>query len=92
MSFSRVIDFIVLLVALIGILIVQTSGAVILDELRNEFNVDSDASMNQQQINDRNFTAVVKWVPTVALIGVILIVAFREFRRQRATAIRGPRI
>lgn len=81
-----------MLAAIIGILVAQTSGAVILDELRNEFNQDADASMNQQEINDSTFTFVTKWVPTIALFGVIFLVAWREYRRQRITARQGPRI
>lgn len=89
---SRTLDFVIMLAAFIGILVVQTSSAVILEELRTEFNEEADASFNQQEINDSMFLMVTKWVPTVALFGVILLVAFREFRRQRVTAVRGPRI
>lgn len=89
---SRFADLLVGLVALIGILIVQMSGAVIADELRNEFNINADASFNQQQINNDLYTAVAKWVPTVAFVGVLVLIVYREFRRQRVTAIRRGRI
>lgn len=92
MSLGRLVDLVVLLVAIIGILVVQTSGAVILDELRLEFNQNPDPSFNQEQINNDTYTFVTKWVPTAGLFGAIFLVGWREYRRQRITARRGPRI
>lgn len=89
---SRLIDLTIGIAAIIGILVVQTSGAIILDELRNEFNEQPDADFNQQEINDSTFTFVVKWVPTLGLFGVILLIGWREFQRQRITQRRGPRV
>lgn len=85
---GRFLDFVVLLVALFGILIAQTAGAVILDELRNEFNENAAGDLDQTETNNSMFTSVTKWVPTVALLGAILFVLFREYRRQRITATR----
>lgn len=36
--------------------------------------------------------SVTKWVPTVGAIGLWVIAGFREFRRQRVTAVRRRRI
>lgn len=85
---SRFIDLLIGLIAIIGILVVQTSGAVVSNELRNEFNENPDDSFNQKQINNDLYTAVAKWVPTVALMGVLTLIVFREYRRQRVTAMR----
>lgn len=89
---SRIINFAIMLAALFGIMVVQTSGALIMDELRNEFNEDADASFNQQEINDDMFTSVVKWVPTIALFGVFLMAAWIEYQRTRITATRSRRV
>ena len=85
---GRFIDFTILLVAIFGILIVQTSSAVILDELRNELNQDAAADIGQKEVNTQGFTAVTKWVPMIGLLGAIVFVLFREYRRQRITAVR----
>lgn len=90
---SRFIDFILVMVGLFGILIVQTSGAVMLEELRVEFNDDAaTGNINQQNINNEMHTAVTKWVPTVAFAGLWILAGFREYRRQRVTAMRRRRI
>lgn len=89
---GRFVDFVVLLAALFMIFTAQFAGAAILDPLRDELQSDQhDDSYTGDYANaetwmDRQFTAVTKWAPTIAGGGLIMLVAFREYRRQRLVA------
>lgn len=88
---GRFLDFIFLMVALIMILISTFVSGAVLDPMRDELlEEDINKEYNAQENFDDMIIAATKWVPAGFGVGLVLIVAFREFRRQRSTAIRGP--
>lgn len=89
---SRVLDGIFIIVALFLILITQFTAGAILDPLRDDLlERGIDKEYNAQENFDDMIIATTKWVPTGFGVGLILLAAFREYRRQRATAVRPPR-
>lgn len=90
---SRFLNFVVMLAALMAILVVHTGTAPLMEDLRQHA-VDEDKpndDIDSTSIANELHTAVTKWVPTVAFIGLFVIAAFREYRRQRVTAVRRRR-
>lgn len=88
---SRFIDLILLLVVMFLVLVVQTMAGPLLDPIRNDMNAEDVAGDNidATDINNDMFRAATVWVPFIGLFGSIIVVAFREYRRQRFTARRG---
>lgn len=91
---SRAIDFVLLLAALFMIFTAQFAAAAALDPLRDELSSNQHNDTYTGDYSDATtwfdqmFTAVTKWAPTIAGGGLVALVAFREYRRQRVSATR----
>jgi len=80
---SRIVDFVVLGIILFTLGVLQFVGGAALDPLREALlATGSMSNVNGESAMDGMFSAVTYWVPLVGQIGAILIVAFREYRRQ----------
>lgn len=91
---GRILDLALAIALIFMIIAVQFSVASVLTPIKNEQleqledgndNVEEDKSNLVDQ-----YDAAVKWTPTAAVLGIIVVVVFREYRRQRVT--RGGRI
>jgi len=86
---SRIIDFVVLGIVLFVLGVLQFAGAAALDPLREALlATGSMSNVNGESAMDGMFSAVTYWVPLIGQIGAILIVAYREYRRQKIAARR----
>lgn len=84
---GRVTDFATLAVVILVLFVIQFAGAAGLDPVRTDLVEHGDMSnVNGEQAMNGMFEAVTFWVPLVGQIGSIVIVVWREFRRQRVTA------
>lgn len=87
---SRLVDFVVLGIVLFILGVLQFAGAAALDPLREAlFAAGSMSNVNGESAMNGMFTAVTYWVPLVGQIGAIMIVAYREYRRQVFARRRG---
>jgi len=84
---SRFFDLLALLLALVLIFTTQFAAGLVLDPMRDQLlEQDIEEKYNAEQNFDDMYVAVVQWVPMAASIGLIVVVVFREYRRQRTTA------
>lgn len=89
---SRFVDLVMLLS---GIMLIVTAQFVVGAALEPMKDSVLDSGINDEYAGDAEadmeamFVSTVKWVPTIAGFGLITLVAFREFRRQRIIAARG---
>jgi len=84
---SRIQDFVFLAIVILASLVIVTVGDALLEPLFTHL-TGAPVSSAQESNMDAMRAAVVKWVPLIANIGAIVIVAWREFRRQRVTSVR----
>lgn len=91
---SRFVDLLLVLIGLVGILVIHTGAAPVMEELRDHAVSEDNPSDDIDSTNIANemHEAVTKWVPTVAFVGLWIVAGFREYRRQRVTAVRRRRI
>lgn len=89
MSRQLIIDLIIMLIVIFTLMIVQFAGAQTLGPLRDVITDDPLSQPNAEENIDEMYTTVTFWVPLVGQIGSIVIVVWREFRRQRVTGRRG---
>lgn len=91
---GRVLDLALAISLIFMIIIMQFTVANTLTPVKNEMLdqlEDGNANTAEDKRNLVNqYETAVKWVPNIAVLGVIIVVIFREFRRQRVT--RGGRI
>lgn len=90
---GRFLDLVLVLAAIGQLMVIQMAGAVILDPLRDDMIEDGiDSKYDAQAQFDQSFTVVTKWGPWILAAGTIVLVGFREYRRQRLVATRrlGP--
>lgn len=84
---SRTIDFVVLVVVIFATLTVQFAGAMALDDTRDAV-TKNDAISDAQLTNiDEIYESAIFWSPLIVQLGSIAIVGWREWRRQRVTAV-----
>lgn len=89
---GRFLDFVILFVAIISVFIMQFASGAILVPLSDSVQDDGVSSKYNAGDNfDDMIEAVTVWVPTIGLGGLILVIAFREYRRQRIAGTRGVR-
>lgn len=90
---GRLLDLSLLLIAFLLFITLQAVAGALLDPFMAELleNGNFDGSMNAEDTYGDMFVAVVRWAPRVGLIGLVVLVAYREWRRQRITARRGVR-
>ncbi|MUV59788.1 hypothetical protein [Halobacterium sp. CBA1126] len=89
---GRLVDLVMLLIAILMFLVLQFIGGAMLDPIRDAILAEGVASSYGAAESFGGMIAVVtKWAPLTGLFGTILLVAYREFRRQRITASTGVR-
>lgn len=92
---GRFTDLLLLMVVVFGAFIVQFAGAAVLDPLGDELiesgipGDDSEHYNAEENFNDIQAT-ITKWIPWTVVGGSTVLVAWREYRRQRITARRPP--
>lgn len=90
---SRFLDFVLVMVGLVGILVIHTGSIPIMKDMRDEFNEDpATGNIDQESINNGIFQMLAKWLATIPMAGLFVIAGFREYRRQRVTAVRRRRV
>lgn len=87
---GRLVDFLALIVAIPSLYVMQITGARILNPLRDAILESGTPGYTgaEAQMAD-SFAVVTQWAPLVGGIGIVLVVAYREFRRQKLSAARG---
>lgn len=87
---GRLIDFLALIIAIPSLYVMQIASSRILDPLRDAILESGTPGYTgaEAQFADM-FAVVTQWAPLTGLISLILIVAYREFRRQKLSAARG---
>lgn len=87
---GRLLDFVFVLIAIMMFLILQFVGGAVLDPMRDELIEEGiDDSYNADESFADMITAVTKWAPLTGLLGTIVLVAYREYRRQQISAATG---
>lgn len=87
---SRFFDLLALLIALVLIFTTQFAAGLVLDPLRDQLlEQEIQEEYNAEENFNGMYVAVVKGVPLVAGLGMVGFVTYREFRRQRNTAVGG---
>lgn len=96
MSRGRMVDAIFLGVGIIIIIFAQAAGAQMLDTTKEsvlDMDWNKDFANGEEHIHGM-YTMVVVWTPTAAGGGLVILAAYREYRRQKlaaqAPAGRGP--
>lgn len=91
MSRQRILDVVVLAIILFVLGVLQFTGAAALEPLRSALlDTGSMSNVNGESAMDGMFSAVTYWAPLVGQIGAILIVVYREYRRQVFARRRPP--
>ncbi|GAA0305451.1 hypothetical protein [Halarchaeum salinum] len=89
---GRLVDFVMLLLAILIFLTLQFIGGAMLDPMRDAILAEGiKSSYGAAESFGGMIEVVTKWAPLTALLGTLLLVAYREFRRQRVTAATGVR-
>ncbi len=87
---SRFFDLLALVIAIVLIFTTQFAAALVLEPMKDQLlEQEIQEEYNAEENFDDMYTAVVKWVPLTAGLCLIGVVAFREYRRQRTTAVTG---
>jgi hypothetical protein len=85
MSRGRMVDAIFLGVGIMIIIFAQAAGAQMLDETKEsvlDMDWNKDFANGEEHIHGM-YTMVTVWTPTAAGAGLIILAAYREFRRQK---------
>lgn len=85
MSRGRMLDAIFLAVGIIIIILAQSVGAAMLDDTKEavlDMEWDKDFADGEKAIHGM-YTMVTVWTPTAAGGGLIILAAYREYRRQK---------
>lgn len=91
MSSGRLFDLVTLLIAIPALLTMQFVGGAMLDPLRDGLLEDGeiDKKYNAEEEFAQQYEVVVMWAPLEAILGLIVLIGYREYRRQRIAARRG---
>ncbi|MGK7296949.1 MAG: hypothetical protein ACNS61_14185 [Candidatus Wenzhouxiangella sp. M2_3B_020] len=90
MSADRLVSFVFVLTGVFLIFMAQFVAAATLDPIRDELgDAESIEKYNGKEHMDDIYRAVVVEVPTIAGVGLFVIAGWREYRRQRVTALAG---
>lgn len=89
MSAGRIVDLLALAIIILGVFVMTFAGGSALDPVRNGLNEDSvSGDIQGDKYRNEIFTVFTKWLPLVAVIGSIVVVLFREYRRQQVAGRR----
>lgn len=92
MSSGRLFDLVTLMIAIPAVLTMQFAGGAMLDPLRDGLLEDDDGidkKYNAEEEFAQDYEVIVKWAPMTAILGLIVLIGYREYRRQRIAARRG---
>lgn len=89
---GRLLDLTILLIAILTFLTLQAVAGPMLDGVRDAtLEQDIGDKYNAEENFADTYEVVTVWAPLTGLFGITILVIYREYRRQRITAVRGVR-